>query len=78
MARFDKAGDGPSDLGARVTIESLAEVVAALIEAVGGPAVVIGISIGGLIAQCLAAGRPNFVTALISSNTAARIGTPDS
>lgn len=78
IARFDKRGHGLSDLGGAVTIQDLADDAAALIEALGGPAVVIGVSIGGLIAQSLAARRPALVTAIVLSNTAARIGTPDS
>lgn len=40
-------------------------------------AVVIGVSLGGLIAQGLAIKRFDLVRALILSNTAARIGSPD-
>ncbi len=40
-------------------------------------AVVIGVSLGGLIAQGLAVKRFDLVRALILSNTAARIGSPD-
>jgi 3-oxoadipate enol-lactonase len=78
FARFDKRGHGLSDFGGAVTIEDLAEDAAALIETVGGPAVVMGVSIGGLIGQSLAVRRPDLVTALVLSNTAARVGTPES
>jgi 3-oxoadipate enol-lactonase len=40
-------------------------------------AVVLGLSIGGLIAQGLATKRLDLVRALVLSNTAARIGTPE-
>ena len=78
FARFDKRGHGLSDFGGAVTIEDLAEDAAALIETVGGPAVVMGVSIGGLIGQSLAVRRPDLVRALVLSNTAARVGTPES
>lgn len=78
VARFDKQGHGLSDLGREPGIEDLAQDAAALIEYLGGPALVIGVSIGGLIAQSLAARRPDLVTALVLSDTAARVGTPES
>ena len=37
----------------------------------------VGLSIGGMIAQGLAAKRPDLVRAMVISNTGARIGTPD-
>ena len=79
VARFDKPGHGLSDLAETVTIDGLAEDAAALIEALGGgsPAVVVGLSIGGLIAQALAAKRPGLVRAMVLSNTAACIATPE-
>jgi 3-oxoadipate enol-lactonase len=40
-------------------------------------AVVLGLSIGGLVAQGLAVKRPDLVRGLVLSNTAARIGTPE-
>jgi 3-oxoadipate enol-lactonase len=40
-------------------------------------ATVLGLSIGGLVAQGLAVKRPDLVRALILSNTAARIATPE-
>lgn len=40
-------------------------------------AVFVGLSIGGVVAQGLAAERPDLVRALVLSNTAAKIGTPD-
>lgn len=78
VVRFDLRGHGLSDLGGGVTIQDLADAAAPLIEALGGPTVVIGVSIGGLIAQSLATRRPALTTALVLSNTAAQIGTPHS
>ncbi|TGN68736.1 3-oxoadipate enol-lactonase [Paracoccus liaowanqingii] len=77
--RYDKQGHGLSDLGQADRIADHAADAEALIEAVAtGPVVMVGLSIGGLIAQHLAAGRPDLVRALVLSNTAARLGTPDS
>lgn len=78
FARYDKRGHGLSDLGGEVTVEDLADDAASMIEILGGPAVVVGVSIGGLIGQALAARRPDLVTALVLSNTAARVGTAES
>jgi 3-oxoadipate enol-lactonase len=39
--------------------------------------VFVGLSIGGMIAQGLAAKRPNLIKALVLSNTASKIGTKD-
>lgn len=79
VARFDKPGHGLSDLAKAVSIASLADDAAALIDhAGGGPAIVVGLSIGGQIAQQLAFARPDLVRALVLSNTAARLGTTDS
>lgn len=73
--RFDKAGHGLSDLRAETVIEDYAQDLAALIEAEGkGPAILVGLSIGGQIAQALAADRPDLVRALVLSNTAAKMG----
>ena len=77
--RFDKRGHGLSDLGGAVSVEDLAEDAAALIDHLGtGPVVVVGLSIGGMIAQVLAARRPDLVRAAVLSNSAVRMGTPES
>lgn len=81
VIRYDKPGHGLSDLPATpVSIESLAEDAAALIEhcAPQGPVIFVGLSIGGLIGQQLAASRPELLSALVLSNTAAKIGTAES
>lgn len=76
--RFDKRGHGLSARGPQDGIDGYADDAAALIEAVaGGPVVFVGLSIGGMIGQALAARRPDLVRALVLSNTAARMGTPD-
>jgi len=53
----------------------LADDAAALIEALGlGRVVFVGLSIGGLIGQSLAARRPELLAGLVISNSAAKIG----
>lgn len=77
--RFDKRGHGLSDRGGAVSIDDLAEDAAALIETVaGGPVVFVGLSIGGMIGQALARIRPELVRGLVLSNTAVRMGSPES
>lgn len=77
--RYDKRGHGLSDASAAVSMAELAEDAAALIEAVAaGPVVFVGLSIGGMIGQQLAALRPDLLRGLVLSNTAARMGTPES
>ena len=80
VLRFDKPGHGLSDPGAEgAGIAGLAADAAALIEAeAGGPVIFVGLSIGGLIAQRLAAERPDLLRAVVLSNTAARLGSPES
>lgn len=78
VIRHDKRGHGLSDLGGTAGIADLAQDAIALIEALAlRPVVFVGLSIGGLIAQQVAAIRPDLVRALVLSNTAARIGTPE-
>lgn len=76
--RYDKRGHGLSDLGGEASAVDLANDAAALIEAVGGPVVFVGLSIGGLIAQALAARRPDLLRAVVISNSAAKLGTAES
>jgi 3-oxoadipate enol-lactonase len=77
LIRYDKRGHGlsscppaPYGMGALVTdAERLLDHLGAR------DAAVVGLSIGGMIAQGLAVKRPDLVRALVLSNTAARIGT---
>ena len=79
VLRYDKPGHGLSDTAADVTIGSLAADAAALIGAVArGPVIFIGLSIGGMIGQVLAAGQGDLLRGLVLSNTAARMGTAES
>ena len=76
--RFDKRGHGLSDCAGPHGIADLAEDAAALIETVvGGPVIFIGLSVGGMIGQQLAATRPELVRAMVLSNTAVRMGTAE-
>ena len=57
------------------TIEQMAEDVSGLISELGiGPASVVGYSLGGRIALCLAAGHPEQVSRLVLAATSARAG----
>jgi 3-oxoadipate enol-lactonase len=76
---YDKRGHGLSDLGgASCSIADHADDLARLIEHVGASEVILcGLSIGGLIAQHLAARRPERVRCLLLCDTAHRIGTAE-
>ncbi len=77
--RYDKRGHGLSegpegDYG----MGELVSDAAALLDHLGiEEVVVVGLSIGGMIAQGLAAERPGLVKAAVLMDTAAKIGTPD-
>lgn len=78
LLRHDKRGHGLSGAAPEgSTIADYADDVAALIRGHGrAPTVVVGLSIGGLIAQSLAARHPDLVQGLILICTGAKIGTP--
>lgn len=79
LVRYDKPGHGLSDLERDISIQSLADDAAALIDHFGGGrAIYVGLSIGGLIGQALASLRPDLLAGLVLSNTAAKIGTAES
>jgi 3-oxoadipate enol-lactonase len=75
--RYDKRGHGLTDATAGpYAIEGLAEDLARLLDRRRVQAAVIcGLSIGGMIAQALAAARPDLVRGLVLMDTAHRIGT---
>lgn len=76
--RFDKPGHGLSDTRADLSIAALAEDAIALIESQAeGPVIFVGLSIGGMIGQELAARRPDLLRGLVLSNTAAKMGTAE-
>jgi 3-oxoadipate enol-lactonase len=76
---YDKRGHGLSDVGEPpYAIETHAADLAGLIELAGfGPAIVCGISVGGLVAQALYVARPDLVGGLVLCDTGHRIGTAD-
>lgn len=79
VLQVDKRGHGLSTGPAgETTIEALADDLAAVMDARGiEDAVVLGVSVGGMIAQALAARRPGLVKAAVLSNTGHKIGTAD-
>jgi 3-oxoadipate enol-lactonase len=76
---YDKRGHGLTDIGAKpYTIDLLADDLAALIDHLGHRRVtLVGLSVGGLIAQRLARLRPDLVEALVLCNSSARSGSAD-
>jgi 3-oxoadipate enol-lactonase len=79
LIRYDKRGHGLSEGGGGQTIEDHRDDAIAVIEAFArGPAVLVGLSMGGLIAQAVASHRPDLALALVLSNTAAKLGTAES
>ena len=76
--RFDMRGHGRSDVPpAPYGMGALVRDAERFLEARGArDAVVVGLSIGGLIAQGLAVKRLDLVRGIVLSNTAARIGNP--
>ncbi|MEX2518570.1 MAG: 3-oxoadipate enol-lactonase [Paracoccaceae bacterium] len=79
VIRYDKRGHGLSDCPARGTWgmgDHVADAAAALDALGASGAVVVGLSIGGLIAQGLAAERPDLVHGMVLCDTAAKIGAP--
>lgn len=74
VLRMDKRGHGLSGTGA-ASIPDLADDVIHAMEHFGtGPAVLCGVSVGGLIVQSAAAARPDLARALVLSNTGLKIG----
>ncbi|MFO1047316.1 MAG: 3-oxoadipate enol-lactonase [Geminicoccaceae bacterium] len=75
--RYDKRGHGLTDATTGpYSIQGLAEDLARLLDSQAAKqAIVCGLSIGGMIAQSLAAIRPDLVRGLILMDTAHKIGT---
>jgi 3-oxoadipate enol-lactonase len=76
IVRYDIRGHGLSDVAVPpYTIGDLAGDLAGLLEALKiEDAIVCGLSVGGMIAQCLAASDPQLVRATILCSTAVQIG----
>lgn len=79
LIRYDKRGHGLSEgAGRGWSMGDLVADAAAVMDALGArDAVVVGLSIGGLIGQGLAAERPELARGLVLCDTAAKIGAPD-
>lgn len=77
--RFDKRGHGLSATPQTPwDVNDLADDAAALLDHLGvAKAVVAGCSVGGMIAMAMAIRHPATVRAMVLSNTAAKIGTPE-
>lgn len=78
LLRYDTAGHGLSSGGGGMSIKNHGADLVALMDAFAiDRALIVGLSVGGLIAQSVALTRPERVAGLVLSNTAARIGAPD-
>ncbi len=80
LIRYDKRGHGLSESGPdRYDMADYARDLGALIDRLAiARAAIVGLSIGGLIAQDLYRQRPGLFAALVLSDTAAKIGTDES
>ncbi len=76
IIRFDKRGHGLSSCPpAPYSIDQLSADAAAILDHLNvKDCLFVGLSIGGMIGQSLAANRPDLVRALVLSNTAAKMG----
>ncbi|MEQ8306157.1 MAG: 3-oxoadipate enol-lactonase [Hoeflea sp.] len=79
LLMYDKRGHGLSEAGAGpITMDDHIDDLAALLDHFESRnAIICGLSVGGMIAQGLAAKRPDLVRALILCDTGHKIGTPD-
>jgi 3-oxoadipate enol-lactonase len=79
ILRYDLRGHGLSEAPpAPYSVDDLAADLAALLDARKvKSAILVGLSVGGMIAQSLAARRPDLVHLLILCDTAHKIGTPE-
>lgn len=78
--RFDKRGHGLSATpAADWAVEDIADDAMALLDHLAiDQAIIAGCSVGGMVAQAIGIHHPKRARALILSNTAAKIGTPES
>ena len=77
--RYDMRGQGLSEAApGPFGIGDHADDLAALLDVAGvRQCALVGISVGGMVAQCLAARQPHRVRSLVLCDTAVRIGTPE-
>ncbi len=75
---YDMAGHGLSDIGARTTADFADDLAALMDFCRVKDALICGVSFGGMIAQSLAARRPDLVAGLVLCNTGTRIGSSES
>ena len=80
IIRYDKRGHGLSESGPDLNdIADYARDLGALLDTLGvGKATIVGLSIGGLIAQELYRQRPSLFAALVLCDTGAKVGTDES
>lgn len=78
IIRYDKRGHGLSETPpAPYALADLVDDAEALLDGLGvRDCLFVGLSIGGMIGQGLAARRPDLIRALVLSNTAAKMGEP--
>lgn len=76
FVRFDTRGHGLSDCPTSpYTMDELAKDTEELLDQLGiSGCAFVGLSIGGMIGQTVAARRPDLISALVLSNTAAKLG----
>ena len=79
LVRYDKRGHGLSDAppAPYAISDHVGDLVALLDHLNVSKATIIGLSVGGMIAQGIAAERPDLVRALVLCDTAHKIGTED-
>lgn len=78
LVRYDKAGHGLSEDAGQRSIADHADDLAAVFDALEiGRAVLVGLSVGGMIAQAFHAAHRDRVAGLVLCDTAHRIGTPE-
>ena len=80
LIRYDKRGHGLSDCPPRGTWgmgDHVADAISVMDALEVRDAVIVGLSVGGMIAQGVAAERPDLAHALVLADTAAKIGAPE-